>query len=105
MRAERCTCWYAWKQTPARSACLITKSGFATPKDFKPAGVKVTPSFKRATGASRKKDKIVMMENRLMLSSPPYKKSCTHHQYSSPYALHFTKFPLSTVNWTVLEAG
>ena len=67
---SRRACWYAWKQTAARMACFMTTFG-ARPAARMAPGVNWTPSTNSATGASRKKEMMVMQENRLMLSSVP----------------------------------
>lgn len=57
------------------SACFMTRSVLTIPKDLRAVGVTKKPSFRRAKGASRKNDRMVMMENRLMLSREPCKSS------------------------------
>ncbi len=51
-------------------ACFMTTPG-TRPAARMAAGVKRTPSVSSATGSSRKKEMMVMQENRLMLSSVP----------------------------------
>ncbi len=48
------------------------------------------PSRSRATGVSRKKDRMVMMENRLMLSREPF-EPCKHPNWLSFHAPHSHK--------------
>ncbi len=61
----------------------MTRSVFTMPSDLSAVGVTRKPSFSRANGASRKKDRMVMMENRLMLSRDPC-GCCTTSQHGRP---------------------
>ena len=71
------TCWYAWKQKPARTALLMTRLGSRMPIPRIEEALKVKPpSRSRAKGVSRRKERMVMMENRLMLSREPF-EPCT----------------------------
>jgi hypothetical protein len=61
------TCWYAWKQNAAINDLVYICLRFK-PADCKNAGLTLTPSVSKATGAKRKNDMTVMIEKRLMLS-------------------------------------
>ncbi len=67
------TCWYAWKQKPATMALFMTRLGSRMPMFLMAVALnEKPPSRMRAIGVSRRKDRMVMMENRLMLSRDPF---------------------------------
>jgi hypothetical protein len=84
------TCWYIWNDRAAYSACWKIKLVSTTPRADKPLCVSWNPSLASVKGASKKKDMMVMMENRLMLSKAPCKyprirRICTQQWVFDPF--------------------
>lgn len=67
------------KSPPLRNECLDNSVKISSSKlltaDWRYAGVNLTPSMNRAKGANKKKDMIVIIEKRVMLSNDSYMKS------------------------------
>lgn len=61
-------CWYRWKHSALDATSFRIFSG-STPAAWSAAGVSCTPSTARATGASKKKEIMVIIEKRPM--APP----------------------------------
>ena len=57
-----------------------------TPRACRPEWDSWKPSLSRANGAKRKKERMVMTENKLMLSSEPCKRAKTSHHRAKKVA-------------------
>ena len=129
------TCWYAWKQNAAindlvyicfkfkpctrnnihkyrimlKLVCKVSWiiSSRILTADCKTAGLTLTPSVSKVTGANRKNDMTVMIENRLMLSRDSWsrvgKRKRVRHTIKSNGTTQkvYTDIPIKNWNYQI----